>query len=96
MANPVGFDGANTVFRAPDDEENCVDLEALRLDSEIVSCWRLTDEELTNIQKTGVIWLSVLGKQMPMVLVSGGNYVEMGGKPAVAQPYIKPAKRSKT
>ena len=42
---------------------------------ETVSCWRLSDEEMTEIQRTGVVWLSVWGLHPP-VSVNGHYPVE--------------------
>jgi len=37
MADPVGFEGANSVFRAPENVKNCSDLECfITEESEIV------------------------------------------------------------
>ena len=37
----------------------------------IISCWKLTKEELAEVNKTGRIWLTVAGGNMPPVLVAG-------------------------
>lgn len=36
-----------------------------------VSCWRLDADELAEIQRTGVVWLSVMGSTHPPLLVTG-------------------------
>jgi len=33
----------------------------------VVSCWRPTQEEINEIQRTGRIWLTVMGNSMPPV-----------------------------
>ncbi len=67
MAKPVGFEGANCVFRAPDGvpQEECVDLECFVAPGQIISCWRLSDEELAKVNETGVVWLEVQGDGTP-------------------------------
>lgn len=37
----------------------------------VVSCWKITAEELAEIQRTGRVWLMVCGQTMPPVIVSG-------------------------
>ena len=89
MADPVGFEGANFVFKAPENMPDCGDLEVFRDGEVIVSCWRLTDEEFQEILETGVVWLSVWGQGTPPVAVSGKALVEIDGRPARAEPVLK-------
>ena len=93
MANPVGFEGANLILRAPEGDENCRDLEARRDQHGVTSCWRLTDEELKRVNETGVVWFWVQGETHPPIAVSGHALVHIYGKPSKAEPYIEPAKR---
>lgn len=37
----------------------------------VISCWKMTREELQTIQKTGRVWLVVLGQTMPPVMILG-------------------------
>ena len=37
---------------------------------ETISCWKLTQEELDEAKRTGVIWLSVMGHGMPPVYIT--------------------------
>jgi hypothetical protein len=39
----------------------------------LLSCWKLTREELDEINRTGRVWLGIIGRSMPPVLVSGCN-----------------------
>ena len=55
MANPVDFEGANSILLAPVGDDNCGDLPIARMKGEIVSCWRLTPDELDTVIMTGVI-----------------------------------------
>ena len=36
-----------------------------------ISCWKFTKEEMEEIQKTGRLWLMVLGEGMPPVHLNG-------------------------
>lgn len=38
---------------------------------QVISCWKPTQEELAEIQRTGRVWLHVSGVTMPPVYVSG-------------------------
>lgn len=96
MANPVGFEGANVVFQAPRGvpQEECGDLPVFRDSDQIISCWRLTADEIEEVKRTGVVWLSVIGSGTPPVKVSGDALVQIAGRPAVAEPFFPPAKRT--
>lgn len=39
----------------------------------LISCWELTPEELTEVQKTGKIYLSITGTGMPPVCLFAEN-----------------------
>ena len=68
MGYPIQFKGANTVMRAPEGAENVQDMHVFRTRHSCVSCWQLTPEELSEINLTGKIFLSVLmgGAQPPV------------------------------
>lgn len=36
----------------------------------VVSCWKLTKDELEEFQKTGRVWLTVIGRTMPPVALT--------------------------
>ena len=88
MAQAVGFEGANTVFRAPKGMEDCYDLEVCKTEREIISCWRLDAEELAEINRTGVVWLSVVSAVTPPVCVSGKSFILVDGRVPKAEPVI--------
>jgi len=92
MAKSVGFEGANKIFRAPPGDDNCNDLETWQHEGGIVSCWRLDEEELAEINKTGVVWLQVVGSGTPPVFISGKALVLIDGRPARAEPAIPKAR----
>jgi hypothetical protein len=37
----------------------------------VISCWKVTQEELEEIQRTGRVWLMVYGVTMPPVVLCG-------------------------
>jgi hypothetical protein len=79
---PVNFKESNFIFKKPVgwSDEMCSDLYVWKgvskiegTDKEvpaIISCWQLSREDLDEIIKTGVVWLSVTGSiSMPPVSV---------------------------
>ena len=95
MSNPVDFEGSNDLMLAPKSmpPEECGDLPIFNANNQIISCFRLTDEELEIVKKTGCVWLSVFGQKMPPVMISGKALVNIGDRPSKPEPYIKPAPR---
>lgn len=96
MGQPVGFDGANFVFRAPEDlsPEECCDLQVMKTDKQIVSCWRLSPAEIEHINETGVVFLNIMGQGMPPVWVGSGPALFGSREQAPkAEPFIPPANR---
>lgn len=84
MAEPADFDGSNTVLGKPREmsHEQCAALSVLRaLNDEgnpvVISCWKVTQTELDEINRTGRIWLTVHGATMPPVCVSGEKPFEI-------------------
>ena len=98
MAKPVGFEGANCVIQAPEGvpSEECCDLECFTAPGRIISCWRLSPEELNQITETGVVWLEVQGDRTPPVVVSGKALMTVGDRPARAEPVMPRAPRKAT
>lgn len=92
MANPVGFGGARGIAdAAPGDEDKVRPLPMYMDERQIISCWRLTPEELDMVAKTGVVWLSVTNiGVLPPVYVSGTALVQIDGEPSIAEPYFPP------
>lgn len=39
----------------------------------VISCWKITAEEMEEMKKTGRVWLMVFGHGMPVVSVVGKN-----------------------
>lgn len=75
---PADFPESNQVLSRPPDmtEEECDPLCVCQSQMPdgtpvVVSCWKLTKEELEEIQRTGRTWLIVVGHTMPPVIMSG-------------------------
>ena len=75
---PTSFAEFNAVLGRPADmgDEDCSCLAVLRTRTygglpAVVSCWKLTAEELAEINRTGRVWLTVVGKTMSPVSVDG-------------------------
>lgn len=74
---PTSFPEENLVLGKPSDMkiDDCTPLcvkRTMRGEFPIViSCWKLTKEELNEINKTGKVWLTVLGTTMPPVILEG-------------------------
>jgi hypothetical protein len=75
---PSGFDESNDFLSQPEGMtvEECVPLCVWRGDIDngipvVISCWKPTQAELDEIQRTGRVWLMVWGHTMPPVAISG-------------------------
>lgn len=77
---PSSFSESNAVLSKPSNmtDDECSALSTFRGQDEhghpiIVSCWKITKEELEIITKTGRVWLVVCGVSMPPVMLLGDN-----------------------
>ncbi len=80
MMFAAAFDEANVVLGKPEDMtvDECDALSVLRTQTTggvpvVVSCWKLTKEELEEVNRTGRVWLTVLGITMPPVALDGAK-----------------------
>jgi len=71
---PCSFDESNAVLGRPADmsADQCDPLSVLRAVTAdglpvVISCWKLTREELDELRRTGRVWLVVFGETMPPV-----------------------------
>lgn len=71
---PTKFPEANFIFTKPEDmtDEQCMDLPVWRGNGAdgvpmIISYWKLSYEDLQEINKTGGVWLRIIGSGMPPV-----------------------------
>jgi len=71
--NPVKFPEQNLVYGKPEGmtDDECSPLPVFKGKvggfPGIVSCWKLSEEELEEIQRTGVIWLNIVSYSHPPV-----------------------------
>lgn len=77
MAEAVKFGGSNMVLHAPEGmEESCSDLHTFTNGNCSVSCWRLTPEELAEINRTGCVFLSIFSdRTQPPVFIGAEETV---------------------
>lgn len=62
---PILFEGANVIMGK--DQPEYLPLPAYKTpDGTVTTCWKLTPEELKQVQETGVIWLSTLTFNQPL------------------------------
>lgn len=77
MAIPCSFAEENRILDKPADmtTDQCESLPVasgtLNGVPVVISCWKLTQEELDHVNKTGRIWLFVCGRTMPPCLIMG-------------------------
>jgi len=91
MADPTDFEGANKVFHPPEGmEDRCSDLTVFQDKTSVISCWKLSEEELAEVNRTGVVWLRVHGQGTPPVKVSGHSLVLIGKNERPAKPLTTP------
>lgn len=89
MSEPVGFEGANAVYLG--DGKTVRDLQVFKDEQRVISCWQLTPEELEEVARTGVVWLSVWSHMITPMLVTGTCQVTMiepdgTSRPSRAEP----------
>lgn len=76
---PIDFRFSNHTFQKPEGwtDEQCTPLPVhIHENNEfpgIISCWKLSEEDLQRINETGVVWLNVVGRTMPPVLLFTEN-----------------------
>ena len=74
---PTSFDESNQVLARPPNmtAEECVPLSVWMGDHNniptVVSCWKVTAEELAEINKTGRVWIGIAGLTMPPIWIIG-------------------------
>ena len=66
---PVPFADQNFIFRKPDNmtDKECGDLPCFvdKINSQVVSCWELSEEEKKQIAETGKIWVGIKAFPVP-------------------------------
>lgn len=85
MAFPCGFAESNTFLAAPpgtDEYTDTLEICSCHMPSGLpvmVSCWKITAEELLAIERTGRIWIGVIGNTMPPLFVAGEKPMLLAG-----------------
>jgi hypothetical protein len=70
------FDESNLVLNAPKGmEKDCTPLSVFRGNDDhgnrvVISCWKLTSDEVAELLKTGRLWLIINGETMPPVALT--------------------------
>jgi len=95
MAKGVKFEGSNVELKPPiglvaNRMGHVENIPAHNDGTQIITCWRLSDEEMQEVMRTGVVWLSVAGQSMNTLRISGEALVRVAGRPSVAEPYVHP------
>jgi hypothetical protein len=74
MALPVDFPEKNFVKQAPANMPDCRPLPCWIDDTQVVSCWEFSPEELAEIARTGKMYISVLAPvSTPPMWLTGLN-----------------------
>jgi hypothetical protein len=74
MAYGVNFTGANKVFGPPAGDEDRVDaLPAMSNGRFVTTCWKLSDEELSEVNKTGLVFHTVLSSTLAPVFIGSSK-----------------------
>lgn len=63
---PCKFDGANVVFGAAQPEYIPLPAQVNPKSGVVLTCWKLTPEEVKKVQETGVIWVEMLTFNQPL------------------------------
>ena len=78
MAFPSSFDESNACLGKPREDmaDDCDALSICRTETVngtpvVVSCWKLTAEELAEVVRTGRVWLTIAGHTMPPAHIQG-------------------------
>lgn len=89
MAVGVDFEGANGLrYGYGDIRDLPVFVVNEGDDQRVISAWRLTPEELEVVKETGVIWVQIVGVNMPPIGISGTALVHVNGEPSRAEPIM--------
>ena len=75
VATPIEFPEQNYVLGKPKDwtDEQCVPLPCFIDQSQVVSCWQLTQQECEEIGRTGKLFIGVAGATTPPIWITSIN-----------------------
>lgn len=70
--NAVSFPHQNITFTKPENmtDEECGSLPAFKGEGHLISCWKLSEDDLKRVNETGIIWFDMLGNQQPPICLS--------------------------
>ena len=91
MAYPVFFQGSNKVLNAPKGmEDEVTPLPVLDTTQQIISCWKLTPEEIAYVNERGLVWFSigVTGTHPPIRLAAEAMVTYEGFHPEIKDTFI--------
>lgn len=63
---PIKFDGVNVVFGANQPEYIPLPAAVNYKAGKVLTCWKLTPEEIKRVQETGMVWLEMLTFNQPL------------------------------
>ena len=94
MAYAINFTGSNLTLKAPPGRDDVEDLHVMRNRAGVISCWQLEPEEIEEVQRTGKIYLEILGPTMAPAFVGAesvmraftADYGILPEQPTEAQP----------
>lgn len=87
---PTSFKQTNKVYTSGDNPNTDQLPVAVCLNTEqtggeeiplVVSCWKLSEQEIANIQRTGVMWIACMGGQPPIRPIAEDPFVYHGYTP---------------
>lgn len=82
MAEPIPFKQANANLVGGEAHPDVCDLPVCRAESDVgplvISCWRLTKPEIAEIERTGLLWVTVVGHTTPPIAIH------------VSSPFLQP------
>jgi hypothetical protein len=74
---PTAFDGENVILDKPSSmsADDCSTISVLRTETDsgmpvTISCWKLTRDELEEVNRTGRVWLTICGVLVPPVMLA--------------------------
>lgn len=78
---PVKTKNTNSILRAPEGNDNVIDLPITRLEFKdgshaVESCWKLSKEELEKVKETGKIYFVCMGETHPPILLSAESQLK--------------------
>ena len=75
MGYAVRISGANFTFKAPDGRDDVSDLAVFMNRQQTVSRWQLSPAELSEILRTGAVYVSIIGHGMPPIFIGSESVV---------------------